>query len=167
MHAIRAATIAAAATALTFACASMAQAAVVSDPDEPGIAQDLDIASATSNWLGVPGSPMITQTISTYAAYSRRPCLRISAAGVGYRACGATLYSPTSKARITMTETGNTVTYRFAASQIGSPVSYRWLAYLGTDRTRTAKVVLPGGPTVDDDDPFPELPEPIDPPDFP
>jgi hypothetical protein len=128
---IRTAAIATAATAMTFACASMAQASTVADPDEPTVAQDVDIASASENHLTWPsGSASITHTITTFAPYSRRPCLNITTPTERYLACGIKLYNRTANrsVRISFTETADTVTYSFTSGALGSPPSYRWYA---------------------------------------
>lgn len=133
---IRAAAIATAATALTFACASMAQAATtVADPDEPGVAQDLDLSSASESHITWPGgSSSITHTIKTFAPYSRRPCLNITTPTERYLACGIKLLNRTThrSVRISYTESPagapDTVTYSFTSGALGNPPSYRWAA---------------------------------------
>jgi hypothetical protein len=132
---IRAAAIAAAATALTFACASMAQAATVADPDDPAVSQDLDIQSASESHVTWPsGSASITHTIRTYAPYARRPCLNFSTPTERYLACGGKLLNRTTNhsVRISFGESPagapDTVTYSFTSGALGSPPSYRWSA---------------------------------------
>jgi hypothetical protein len=129
---IRAAAIATAATALTFACASMAQAATtVADADEPGVAQDLDLSSASESHITWPsGSASITHTIKTFAPYSRRPCLSISTPTDPYLACGAKLLNRMThrSVRISFTESADTIAYSFTSGALGSPASYRWVA---------------------------------------
>ena len=164
------------AIALTLALASTATAATVADPDEPGFAQDVDIETATSSWWGPPGNVIITHTIKTYGRYSQRPCLLVvTNRGQRYAACDSLLINTTARTSptITMTESPagapHTVTYRFTSSQIGNPRYYRWRASVGGyygDKTVYTREDLPRLPFVDDD-PFPPLDDPIDPPDLP
>jgi hypothetical protein len=184
MQAIRAATIAAAAIALTLACASLAQAAVVTDPDEPGVTQDRDIEWASESHITWPsGSSSITHTIKTFAPYASRPCLNIRTATESYLACSsAKLLNRTlnTSVRISVTETPagapDTITYAFTSHALCDPAAYRWNTSTrdGTaiaDRTSTTQTVfgslIPPKITIEEPIPFPDLPGPIDPPDWP
>jgi hypothetical protein len=110
----------------------MAQAATtVADPDEPGVAQDLDLSSASESHLIWPsGSASITHTVTTFAPYSRRPCLNIVTPGERYLACGPKLYNRTTNrtVRISHTDSPDTVTYSFTSGALGNPKSYSWAA---------------------------------------
>jgi hypothetical protein len=126
---IRAAAIATAATALTFAGASMAQAATVADPDEPGVAQDLDISSASESHITWPsGSASITHTVKTFASYSRRPCLNISTPTERYLACGPKLLNRMTNrsVRISFSEAPagapDTITYEEPIPDLDPPI---------------------------------------------
>jgi hypothetical protein len=166
---IRAAAIATAATALTFACASMAQAATtVADPDEPGVAQDLDLSSASESHITWPsGSASITHTIRTFAPYSRRPCLDISTATERYLACGPKLLNRMThrSVRISFTESPDTITYSFTSGALGNPPSYRWAATIRDasssliDRTDRVQTTLGSYlvPKITYEEPIPDL----------
>ena len=170
---IRAAAIATAATALTFACASMAQAATsVTDPDEPAASQDLDLESASESHITWPsGSASITHTVKTFAPYARRPCLTIVTHAERYLACGPKLYNRTTNrtVRISFTESPagapDTVAYSFTSGALGSPKSYRWAATIRdasallVDRTDWAETKLGSFlvPTITYEEPIPDL----------
>jgi hypothetical protein len=126
-----AAAIAAGALMLVTASAAVADGALVSDPDEPGVPAERDLAWASVGHPPSVSGRIVRHTIKTMAPYARRPCLGIVTSVGSYAMCGPLVATPgggSTTVGVSETPAGapDTVSYTFNLSQIGDPVSYLW-----------------------------------------